>query len=213
MSEQITTDELLDAAEERTGLLRRQLLMVVAKSAAVRHVATQAKGGELFVLKGGTLLTHVYKSPRQSIADADYLHLDPDNVKTDELENALRFREGGFTMDPELRFDDRTQSFTGKGLFAFDDIRITRHRDRELKITVSVRPGERMDTPTSQLVRRFTSPERLKTLLHDGWARLSGDEIFFLPAEQNEAAVQRLLEPANVERLALEFWAPALARL
>jgi predicted nucleotidyltransferase component of viral defense system len=151
MIERITTDALLDQAEERTGLVRRQLLMMVAKSAAVRHVATKAESGSMFVLKGGTLLTHVYRSPRQSIADADYLHLDPADAKTDDVEAALRFSESGFTMNPELRFDGRSESFTGKGVFSFDDIQITGRRDRELKITVSVRPGERMDTPERQL--------------------------------------------------------------
>lgn len=299
MSEPITTDELLDAAEERTGLLRRQLLMMVAKSAAVRHVATRAEGGELLVLKGGTLLTHVYRSPRQSVADADYLHLN-EEVMTDDLEDALRFHEGNFSMEPELRFDDRNESFTGKGVFTFDDIRIKKRRDRELRITVSIRPGERMDTPETelaytdptltgestfpiegltinelsaekilawcskdlakhlvdlayvarewkdqvdhervaelvrdkfdhegkswryvdlgitrpgQLVARFTSSERIHELLHQDWERLSTDEIFFLPAEEAEPAEGQLLDPANVERLAMDFWAPTLDRL
>ena len=92
MSETITSPELLDAAEERTGLARNQILTMVAKSAALRHVA-RSTNGERFVLKGGTLLTHVYQSPRQSIADADYLHLD-EAVATDEVESALEFAEG-----------------------------------------------------------------------------------------------------------------------
>jgi hypothetical protein len=36
---------------------------MVAKSAAVRHIA-QGPHSAHFVLKGGTLLTHVYSSPR-----------------------------------------------------------------------------------------------------------------------------------------------------
>jgi hypothetical protein len=39
MMEAPTTEELLDDAEARTGLARGQLLMMVAKSAAVRHLA------------------------------------------------------------------------------------------------------------------------------------------------------------------------------
>lgn len=299
MSERITTDELLDEAETRTGLARNQLLMMVAKSAAVRHVATKAKDGGLFVLKGGTLLTHVYRSPRQSIADADYLHIDPD-VPTDDVEEALRFKEGHFTMDPQLRFDGSQQAFTGKGVFTFDDIYIRHEKQRQLKITVSVRPGERLDEVTdeliyadealtgtnrfrvegltlnelsaekllawcskdlakhlvdlayvarewsskvdhdrvaelvsekfklegkarryrdlgirspAQLVPRFTQQERLKRLLHGEWDRLSNNEVFFLPAETAEPADQQLLDPANVERIALEFWEPTLAKL
>lgn len=300
MSEPITTDELLDAAEARMGLLRRQLLTMVAKSAAVRHVATKAEGGERFVLKGGTLLTHVYKSTRQSIGDADYLHLDRETVKTDDIEDALRFKEGQFTMDPQLRFVGERESFEGKGVFSFEDIHIREARDRELKITVSVRPGERLDEPdeplyysdptltgtsmfkvegltinelsaekllgwcskdlakhlvdlayvarvwhervdhdrvaelvhdkfrieggarrykdlgiraTGQLVPRFRDSDRLQTVLYAEWDQLSSDAILFLPAERDQPEDQTLLDPANVARLALEFWEPTLERL
>lgn len=299
MNEPITSDELLDAAEARTGLARAQILMMVAKSAAVRHVATRAEGGNRFVLKGGTLLTHVYRSPRQSIADADYLHLDKE-IETDQVEEALDFSEGDFTMAAEMRYDDVKASFEGKGVFSFEDIRISRKRDRELKITVSIRQGERLDTPsepifyydatllgnnlfpvegltinelsaekllgwcskdlpkhlvdlayvarsrgeevdhdrvaelirdkfaieggsgryrslginsTADLPARFSDPDRLRALLHQDWPRLSSDELYFLQAERNVPADRQLLDSANVERLATEFWAPTLARL
>lgn len=149
MSHPVTTSALLDAAELRTGLLRGQLLVMAAKSAAVRHVAA-SPGGRNFVLKGGTLLTHVYNSPRQSIADADYLHLDRD-VTTDEIERSFQIQEGEFTMTSEMRFDGRRDSFEGKGIFSFEDIYIQRLRDRELKITVSIRKGERLDEPAGPL--------------------------------------------------------------
>ena len=149
MSETITSPELLDAAEERTGLARSQVLTMVAKSAAVRHVAS-SPDGELFVLKGGTLLTHVYRSPRQSIADADYLHLDQ-AVATDEVEGALEFSEGDFTMTADMRYDGGKEAFEGKGVFSFDDIHVRRDRERELKITVSIRKGERLDEPDEDL--------------------------------------------------------------
>lgn len=149
MSETITSEELLDAAEERTGLARGQILTMVAKSAAVRHVATSGDG-DRFVLKGGTLLTHVYRSPRQSVADADYLHLDQE-VKTDQVEEALKFSEGDFTMTADMRYDGGKEAFEGKGAFSFEDIEIRRAKDRELKITVSVRKGERLDSPNEEL--------------------------------------------------------------
>jgi len=85
----VTTEEILDVAEQRTGLTRPQLLVLVAKSATVRHLATHEKYKNLFVLKGGTLLSSVYRSPRQSIADADYTYLDPENLKVPNLEEAL----------------------------------------------------------------------------------------------------------------------------
>src|SRR4051812_2168213 len=123
---------------------------MVAKSAAVRHVAQTNEEGNELVLKGGTLLTHVYKSPRQSVGDADYLHLNRE-VMTDDLEQAMKVEEGSFSMTPELSYDERSQSFSGKGVFSFEDIRISRRRDRELKITVSIRAGERIDKPERTL--------------------------------------------------------------
>lgn len=179
MSEPITSDELLDAAEARTGLARAQTLTMVAKSAAVRHVATNAEGGNRFVLKGGTLLTHVYRSPRQSIADADYLHLDKE-IATDQVEEALDFSEGDFTMEAEMRYDDAKASFEGKGVFSFEDIRISRQRDRELKITVSIRQGERLDVPSEPL------------FYHD--ATLLGDSVFLVEGLTiNELSAEKLL--------------------
>lgn len=305
MSDPVTTAELLDAAEARTGLLREQLLLMVAKSAAVRHVATTAQDGRLLVLKGGTLLTHVYRSPRQSIADADYLHLEPETVNAPDIERALTVRESGFSMDTHLSFRD--DKFEGKGEFSFDDISLGLgprriRRPRRLKITVSVRPGERLDEPTepliyhdptlygrssfkvegltlnelaaekilgwcskdlpkhlvdlayiarewngddhiehervadlitrkfategkqgryrhlgvrrpADLVPRFADSGRLNKLLHGGWAELAGTELFFLPAEQAESGEMTLTDPANIERLAAEFWEPTLRQL
>jgi hypothetical protein len=177
VSEPITSDELLDGAEARTGLARAQILTMVAKSAAVRHVATNVEGGDRFVLKGGTLLTHVYRSPRQSIADADYLHLDGE-IQTDQVEEALDFSEGDFTMAAEMRYDDAKASFEGKGVFSFEDIRISRQRDRELRITVSIRQGERLDPPGEPLY--YHDP----TLLGDSVFAVEGLTINELSAEK-----------------------------
>ena len=54
------------------------------------------------MLKGGTLLSNVYLSPRQSIADADYTYLDPENLTVPRLEEALA-ADGryGFYLSPE----------------------------------------------------------------------------------------------------------------
>jgi predicted nucleotidyltransferase component of viral defense system len=154
VSDPITTRQLIDGAEERTGLPREQLLIMVAKSAAVRHVATHAGQGPLLVLKGGTLLTHVYKSPRQSIADVDYLHLEPDTINAPEIEQALTLQAHKFSMETTLGF--KVDKFEGKGEFSFDDIEVDYRarrltRRRELKITVSVKPGERLDPPAEPL--------------------------------------------------------------
>jgi len=149
-----TTEELLDAAEARTGLARNQLLMMVAKSVTVRHLARHSKYGPLFVLKGGTLLTHVYQSPRQSIKDADYTYLDPQTLTTPELERALAINgDYGFHLKPEQGvWVTEGDMFDGKTPFSMEGIELGRKaKDRELKITVSVRGGERLDQPTEPL--------------------------------------------------------------
>jgi predicted nucleotidyltransferase component of viral defense system len=153
----VTTDDILDAAEERTGLARAQLLVLVAKSATVRHLATHAKYSDLFVLKGGTLLSNVYRSPRQSIADADYTYLDPENLTVPDLEEALAADgDYGFYLYPEdgqWTYDN--ELFDGRSPFSMEGIRMSRRpRDRELKVSVSVRAGEWLDREGPQLIYR-----------------------------------------------------------
>lgn len=153
----VTTDEILDAAEKRTGLTRPQLLVLVAKSATVRHLATHEKYKDLFVLKGGTLLSSVYRSPRQSIADADYTYLDPENLKVPNLEEALAANgEYGFYLYPEEgQWSYENEMFDGKSPFHMEGIRMSRRpRDRELKVTVSVRAGEWLDRDGPPLIYR-----------------------------------------------------------
>lgn len=125
-SSPVTTEEILNLAERRIGLTRPQLLVLVAKSATVRHLATHEKYKDLFVLKGGTLLSNVYRSPRQSIADADYTYLDPENLKVPELEKALAINgEYGFYLYPEEgRWSAKNEMFDGKNPFSMEGIRI-----------------------------------------------------------------------------------------
>jgi predicted nucleotidyltransferase component of viral defense system len=153
----VTSDEILDAAEKRTGLTRPQLLVLVAKSATVRHLATHEKYKDLFVLKGGTLLSNVYRSPRQSIADADYTYLDPENLKVPNLEEALAANgEYGFYLYPEEgQWSYENEMFDGKSPFHMEGIRMSRRpRDRELKVTISVRAGEWLDRDGPPLIYR-----------------------------------------------------------
>lgn len=151
----VTTDDILDEAEERTGLTRAQLLVLVAKSATVRHLATHDKYKDLFVLKGGTLLSNVYRSPRQSIADADYTYLDPDNLTVPELEKALTADGAyGFYLYPEdgrMSYDN--ELFDARTPFSLEGIKMSRRsRDNELKVSVSVRAGEWLDRSGPQLI-------------------------------------------------------------
>lgn len=181
-----TTDELLDDAEARTGLARNQLLLMVAKSVTVRHLARHAKYGPLFVLKGGTLLTHVYRSPRQSIKDADYTYLEPQTLTTPELDEALTIDgDCGFYLYPEegvWQFD--RDLFDGKTPFSMEGISMGRRaRGRELKISVSVRAGERLDPPASPLY--YHDP----LLARDNTFKINGLTINELAAERSSAGV------------------------
>jgi predicted nucleotidyltransferase component of viral defense system len=148
----ITTDELIEARMDETGLTREQLLLVVAKSALVRHIAT-GPDKDRFVLKGGTLLAHVYRSPRQSVRDADYTYVDPTLPTVDDLIEMLRVPgTNGFELDPaQARWTTGTDIYEAKGMkFSIKDIAITgreRGRGSALDISMSVRSGECLDGP------------------------------------------------------------------
>jgi Nucleotidyl transferase AbiEii toxin, Type IV TA system len=148
----ITTDELIEARMDETGLTREQLLLVVAKSALVRHLAT-GPDKDRFVLKGGTLLAHVYKSPRQSVRDADYTYIEPTLPTVPDLIAMLRVPgTNGFHLDPEeARWTTGTDIYEAKGMkFSIEDITFTprgRSRGSALDISVSVRSGECLDGP------------------------------------------------------------------
>jgi hypothetical protein len=153
-SEPITTDELIEARMDETGLTREQLLLVVAKSALVRHLAT-GPDKDRFVLKGGTLLAHVYKSPRQSVRDADYTYIEPTLPTVDDLIGMLRVSgRNGFYLDPaEARWTTGTDIYEAKGMkFSIQDITMAprgraRGRGNALDISMSVRSGECLDGP------------------------------------------------------------------
>jgi predicted nucleotidyltransferase component of viral defense system len=145
----ITTDELIEARMDETGLTREQLLLVVAKSALVRHLAT-GPDKDRFVLKGGTLLAHVYKSPRQSVRDADYTYIDPTLPTVDDLIEMLRVSgTNGFSLDPaEARWTTGTDIYEAKGMtFSIENITLARRgrRGSALDISMSVRSGECLD--------------------------------------------------------------------
>ncbi len=135
---------------DETGLTREQLLLVVAKSALVRHLAT-GPDKDRFVLKGGTLLAHAYKSPRQSVRDADYSYIEPTLPTVPDLIEMLRVPgTNGFHLDPaEARWTTGTDIYEAKGMkFSIQDITIARRgRGNALDISVSVRSGECLDDP------------------------------------------------------------------
>lgn len=148
----ITTDELIKARMDETGLTREQLLLVVAKSALVRHLAT-GPDKDRFVLKGGTLLTHVYKSPRQSVRDADYTYIEPTLPTVPDLIEMLRIPgTNGFHLDPaEAQWTTGKDIYEAKGMkFSIEHIAVATRghgRGSALDISVSVRSGECLDGP------------------------------------------------------------------
>lgn len=287
----VTTEDLLDEAEARTGLARGQLVLMAAKSATIRHIATDHAHRGRFVLKGGSLLTHVYKSPRQSIADADYAHLDRETLTTVDLEQAFTGERDGLTLDAQFQWVER--GFDGTATYELAGIEVRGRAPHSLKVSISIRPGEWLDRRPEveyhdpllaqdnrfpvqglsreelaaekvlgwaskdlpkhivdlaylerewgagdleydrigDLVRRkftgerhygryrargigrvadlagaFCDPDRLRLHLHGDYARLVGDELLFLPPEQERPGDQTLTAAANVERLGLAFW-------
>lgn len=180
MNRLLTTDELLDDAQDATGLLREQLLLMVAKSALVRHLATGPQK-DLFVLKGGTLLHHVFRSPRQSIRDADYTYLDPEALTVPRLADALRVEgKDGFYLDPdEAQWKTEGDLFEGKRmLFTIDEVEMIPRRGGKLDISVSIRKGERLDPPEQPLI--YTDP----LLAYDSSFPVNGLTLEELAAEK-----------------------------
>lgn len=152
----VTTEAILAAAVDTMGLPRPTVLTLVAKSATVRYLATHDAYKDRFVLKGGTLLTNVYRSPRQSVADADYTYVDPPvDMTLDDVTQALTIEgDYGFTLVAEegVWTTDRAL-FDGDSPFEMDGIKLSpKPRERQLKVTVSVRPGERLDPPEKPLI-------------------------------------------------------------
>lgn len=81
--EPVTTPEIINDFAGETGVPKEQLLLIVARSALIRKLATDPKTKERFVVKGGTLLYHVYGAQRMSVRDADLAHPSDDELLPD----------------------------------------------------------------------------------------------------------------------------------
>lgn len=150
-----TTQALLDEGRERTGLVQEDLLRIAAKSAVVRHLAGHPEYGPQFVLKGGTLLHHVYHSQRMSIADADYTYVDRTDLTIPKIEDALTIDgEGGFYLYPDQEaWPSKNDIFDGRRVPWRIEIRdlATNLTASTMRISISIRRGERLDTPPEPL--------------------------------------------------------------
>lgn len=149
-TELITTNELIETRIDETGLTREQLLLVVAKSALVRHLAS-GPNAEQFVLKGGTLLAHCYDSPRESVVDADYSYIDPTLPTVPRLVEMLTIDgKDGFHLDADAaRWTTDTDIFKATGMpFSIDRVTFgSGRRGRALAVSMTVRSGECLDGP------------------------------------------------------------------
>lgn len=148
-AELITTNELIEARMDETGLTKEQLLLVVAKSALVRHLASGPTAKQ-FVLKGGTLLAHCYNSPRESVVDADYSYVDPTLPTVPQLVKILTVDgKEGFHLDADAaKWTTDTDIFKATGMpFSIDQVTFGTGRRRALAVSMTVRSGECLDGP------------------------------------------------------------------
>ncbi len=149
-AELITMNELIEARMDETGLTKEQLLLVVAKSALVRHLAG-SPNAEQFVLKGGTLLAHCYDSPRESVIDADYSYIDPTLPTVPRLVEILTIDgKDGFHLDADAaKWTTDTDIFKATGMpFSIDQVTFgAGRRARALAVSMTVRSGECLDGP------------------------------------------------------------------
>lgn len=180
-----TTPERVRNYARRAGLQPRQVMMLVARCALVKHLA--AEHGDRFVLKGGALLYHVYGTPRVSFIDTDYAEVmtrgapDPIDVERDVV---FVDRENGYSLktSPDGKWDDRGYIVRAGNLtFTLDDFQPERESRTRINISVSFRRSERIDTPTDPL---YFNPDGL----------LSDNAPFEVTGlTLNEAAAEKIL--------------------
>ncbi len=99
--EPVTTQELINAFTDESGIPGEQALLIVARAALVRYLATTELTAERFVLKGGTLLHHVYNSPRMSFKDIDLAHSPDPELNIPKIKELLTVRTDVMTILPD----------------------------------------------------------------------------------------------------------------
>ncbi len=149
MTTTITTLALLQKRGRETGLPLAALLRIAAKSALIRYVATSSHR-EDFILKGGTLLHHVYHSPRFSIVDMDLTHREAQGatLSEGELNQALSVDTAEFAIDFSTVTWNKDNALWSADRVAYrlGGAQISQYLPRsEMSVTVSVREGEWLD--------------------------------------------------------------------
>ncbi len=155
-SDPLTDEEALDEAAASYQMTGEQAKQLAAKEGLVRALA---ETDQPLVLKGGTLMSHVFDSPRASIADVDYARPD-DGIdrqhRTEEdevfdIEAARRMATIDRTATQAFRIDgDRGRWTMERDLvegvdvpFALTNLDLA--TDGQLAISGSVRRGEVLD--------------------------------------------------------------------
>src|ERR1017187_1049469 len=94
----LTTTELVNTYRARTGLPARQVLLLLARCALVRHLTDTY--GDRFILKGGALLYHVYHAQRVSFVDTDFADIKTHVADPGEIEAAMTIRspDGDYSL-------------------------------------------------------------------------------------------------------------------
>lgn len=151
MSGPVTTEALIRAYADKTGIAEAECLQIVAKSASIRAMAR--KYGRRFVLKGGTLLYHVYKTRRASYKDADLAEKGGHYEDPDELGRVLTITEGAFKLREDAgRWGWGQDLIEGLEIPVDLGIKVDLPRYKRLKITVSLRQSEQLDPPIAPLL-------------------------------------------------------------
>ena len=94
-----TTSARVANYAREAGLQSRQVMMLVARCALVKHLAEQY--GDRFILKGGALLYHVYGTPRVSFLDTDYAeNRDEGSARSDRCRAVDRLHRPSERLQP-----------------------------------------------------------------------------------------------------------------
>jgi hypothetical protein len=151
----LTTPERVLAYQTRTGLTGRQVMLVLARCALVRYLSDNY--WDRFILKGGSLLYHVYRTQRVSFVDTDFADVQTHIADLSELEGVLTIDsdDGEFTLTtlPDGRWQEKGSIVHGSRLqFSIAGLELGAAARGRVSVSVSFRPSERIDTPKDYLM-------------------------------------------------------------
>lgn len=151
----LSTQPRIQAYQTLTGLTRRQVMLILARCALVRHLSDNY--WDRFVLKGGSLLYHVYRTQRVSFVDTDFADVQTHIPDLGELEELLAIEsdDGSFSLTtlPDGRWQEKGSIVHGTRLqFSIAGLQLRQAEQGRINVSVSFRPSERIDTPEGYLM-------------------------------------------------------------